>query len=274
MRAAIIAAARRGPARPPEAAAQPAARLPELSLRADDVDVWRARLDDQPAEAMRLMQALLAPDEIARARSFFFDRDRRRYVVGRGILRILVGRYLAVAPHEVTFVYGPNGKPALAPRATATSPLFFNVAHSEGVALYAFTRVGEIGIDLELIRDLPDWEQVAEAAFSTHELAQLRACAPERRREEFFRAWARQEAVLKALGTGLGGATKAGAETGFNVYPLDGGAGFAAALAVGPGARQPTQILRWRGGNISHSQNDGPSAAPSPGDATPQANLS
>ena len=127
------------------------------------------------------------------------------------------------------------------------APTFFNAAHSEGLALYAFTHVGEVGIDIELIRDLPDWEQVAGAAFSPHELALLRACPAERRRDEFFRAWTRQEAVLKALGTGLGGAAKIGSETGFSVHPLDVGPGLAAALAVGPTARRPTLILGWGG---------------------------
>lgn len=235
---------------PERAETLPAASLPGDRARAwrlqnGDVEVWSATLDDQPIEAVRVMHALLSADEVERARQFFFDRDRRRYLIGRGILRMLLARYLDCAPHELEFAYGPNGKPSLA--GAAAEPLFFNVAHSEGRALYAFTRAGEIGIDLEAIRDLPEWEQVAESAFSPHELAHLRSCPAERRREEFFHAWARQEAVLKALGTGLGGATRPGAETCFNVYPLDAGPGFAAALAVSPAARRPGQMLSWGG---------------------------
>lgn len=240
----------------PSAPPKPSLPLPtELRLRPEDVDVWRASLDDQPAEAVRLMQTLLASGEVARARSFFFDRDRRRYIVGRGILRMLLGRYLGRPPHEVEFEYGPHGKPALAVK-DARTPIFFNVAHSEGLALYAFTPVGEIGIDVEVIRDLPDWEQVAAAAFSTYELAQLRACPPEHRREEFFRAWTRQEAVLKALGTGLSGVSKTRTENGFNVYPLEAGAGCAAALAVGPAARRPGRVIGWTGAGSESTATD------------------
>ncbi len=225
-------------------AAAPAAPSAPTGTRSagSEVDVWRASLDDQPLEAMEGMTALISPDEAERARSFYFDRDRRRFVVGRGILRILLGRYLGCAPAQVAFRYGAHGKPALA---NASVGLHFNVAHSEGLALYAFTRAGEVGVDVECMRDLPDWEQVAEAAFSPHELAQLRACAPARRRDEFFRAWTRQEAVLKALGTGLSGASGLGAESGFNVYPLDAGPGFAAALACSPAARKPDQLRGW-----------------------------
>jgi 4'-phosphopantetheinyl transferase len=216
-------------------------RFTALPLRADDVDIWRAALDEQPDDVVRFLQTLLSVDERQRADAFFFERDRRRFVVGRGILRMLVARYVGGRPETVAFCYGPHGKPAL----RDGGGLYFNVAHSEGLALYAFTRVGEVGIDVECMRDLPDWEQIAESAFSPHELAQLRACPPEQRRDEFFRAWARQEAVLKALGTGLGAVAETGAESGFIVYPLDAGAGFAAALACSPAARKPQQVLGW-----------------------------
>lgn len=259
-------------------------------LQTGDVAVWSAHLDDEPIEAVRVMHALLSADEIERARQFFFDRDRRHYIIGRGILRLLLARYLECASHELEFVYGPNGKPALAGSgrrpglpanermarpaetpAAASEPLFFNVAHSEGRALYAFTRVGEIGIDLEAIRDLPEWEQVAESAFSPPELAHLRSCPAERRREEFFHAWARQEAVLKALGTGLGGATTPGVESCFNVYPLEAGPGFAAALAVSPAARRPGQMLSWGGAAAAQ---DHPTTTSTDGDAPTRLHLS
>lgn len=261
-----------------------------LRLQTGDVEVWSANLDDQPIEAVRVMHALLSADEIERARQFFFDRDRRHYIIGRGILRMLLGRYLACAPHELEFRYGPNGKPALAgggrrpclpasvrmerqaeTPAAPSEPLFFNIAHSEGLALYAFTRVGEIGIDLEAIRDLPEWEQVAESAFSPQELAQLRSCPTERRREEFFHAWARQEAVLKALGTGLGGALTPVAESCFNVYPLEAGPGFAAALAVSPAARRSGQMLSWGGAAAAR---DHKTATSTDGDAPTRLHLS
>jgi phosphopantetheinyl transferase len=218
-----------------------------LPLRPAEVDVWRAALDQQPDEVVQFLQGLLSSDESHRAAGFYFERDRRRFVVGRGILRILLSRYLGCTPQQIRLCYGANGKPALSEPAPAAAEetLHFNVAHSEGLALFAFTRAGEVGIDVESMRDLPDWPQVAEASFSPHELAQLRACPAERRRDEFFRAWTRQEAVLKALGTGLGAIAETGAESAFNVYPLDAGPGFAAALACSPAASKPLRILGW-----------------------------
>jgi phosphopantetheine--protein transferase-like protein len=229
---AISSAQRAGP--PASAGAGlPAAGLAK-QLRPGDVDVWRAALDDAPAGMVRTLQALLSSDERERARRFFFERDRRRFVVARGTLRRLLAGYLDCAPAEIAFSYGPNGKPALPPATPGAAPLHFNVAHSDGLALYAFTRVGEIGVDVERIRDIPDWESIAELSFSRHELARLRACPPPQRREEFFRAWTRQEAVLKALGTGLAGCTPGAAtDTGaFCVHPLNVAPGFAAAIVA------------------------------------------
>ena len=218
----------------------------EVRLRPTDVDVWRASLDDQPPEAMQMMQALISADEAERARRFYFERDRQRFIVGRGVLRLLLARYTGRAAKDIVFTYGPNGKPALATARGTPPPIFFNLAHSDGLALYAFTQVGEVGIDVERIRDLPEWEQVAASAFSAHELQRLYACPTERRREEFFRAWTRQEAILKALGTGLGATTASGAsaEAAFSVHPLNPGPGYAAALAAGA-AGQWTTCHTW-----------------------------
>lgn len=239
---------------PPVARRRPAMKpTGSLRLRPTDVDIWCASLDDHPVETVPLMQAILSRDELERARTFYFERDRRRFIVGRGILRVLLGRYVGRRPEDIGFRYGPNGKPALAAD-SAGVPLHFNLAHSEGLALYAFTPAGPVGVDLEMMRDLPDWQQVADAVFSAREVAQLRASPIGRRRDEFFRAWTRQEAVLKALGTGLAGAADAAAEAAFDVYPLHPAPGFAAALATA-GARWST-FQFWQHGRAL------PTAAP------------
>lgn len=234
-----------------------------LHLRATDIDVWRVALDEQPEDAVTFFRTLLSADEEDRARKFYFDRDRRRFIVARGILRMLLARYLGCPVSEIAFRYGPNGKPAL-PSDTGEVPLYFNVAHSDELALVVIAGAGEVGVDLERIRDLPDWEYIATTYFSPQEQARVRDCAPEERRLEFFRAWTRQEAVLKASGQGLGvnggapiwhaGALAADGENPafcasalpeFKLYPLQVAEGYAAALAVPTNVRWVTQTT-WR----------------------------
>jgi 4'-phosphopantetheinyl transferase len=176
------------------------------------------------------LETLLSPDEIERGSRFHFERDRKLFIVGRGTLRVLLGGYLGRPPQEIAFRYGVNGKPLLACEGAGAPPIHFNVTHSDGVALFAFTRAGEIGVDLERIRDLPDWQAIAEASLSAKQLERLWRAPANRRREEFFRAWTQQEALLKAAGTGLGGEPPRIED--FNVYSLRAAPGFAAALAV------------------------------------------
>lgn len=171
------------------------------ALTADEVHVWRARLDPEPS-AVALLAATLSADERARAARFRFDRDRVSYVVARGVLREILGHYLHVAPAELRFVYSPHGKPSLdaAPRA---STLRFNVSHSHGFALYAFASGREVGVDVEYMR--PDFagEEIAERFFSRGEVNTLRGLPRGERLAAFFRCWTRKEAYIKARGEGL-----------------------------------------------------------------------
>ncbi len=172
-----------------------------LSLSGDAVHVWRANLD-QPAQIREQLAASLSADELQRAERFYFDRDRHRFAVGRGILRTILARYLNKEPRELEFCYGSRGKPALA-TAEREGRLCFNVSHSGGLALYAIARDREVGIDVEQIREMPDAVAIAARFFSERENAALRAGAAEQRLQAFFHAWTRKEAYLKAIGDGL-----------------------------------------------------------------------
>lgn len=170
-----------------------------LTLCADEVHVWRDRLDAAPSSLASYADTL-STDERARAARFHFEKDRRSYVISRGVLRALLGRYLNVAPAELRFAYSPHGKPSL--DGPAGTPRF-NVSHTHGLALYAFANGREVGIDVEQVR--PDFagEEIAERFFSRSEVEALKALATEARLAAFFRCWTRKEAYIKARGEGL-----------------------------------------------------------------------
>jgi len=141
-------------------------------------------------------------DERDRAARFHFEQHRERFIVGRGVLRAILGSYLAVPPGHVQFSYGPQGKPALADT-SAQASLRFNLAHAGGLALYVVTLNRELGVDVEHIHTIPDAERIAEHFFSVQERDALAALPEEQRQEAFFRCWTRKEAYLKASGDGL-----------------------------------------------------------------------
>src|SRR5262245_34343829 len=78
-----------------------------------EVHIWRTTLDRSLSSLAGLERSLSA-DEEQRVRRFRFDEDRRRYLVGRGLLRLLLGRYLELPPRQLRFDYTPFGKPHLA----------------------------------------------------------------------------------------------------------------------------------------------------------------
>ena len=115
---------------------------------------------------------------------------------------MILGRYLHIDPNRVQLSYGPYGKPFLA-ESFGGSTLRFNLAHSNELALYAFTRGREIGVDVEYIRTLPDAGQIANKFFSPRENAILQVLPASQRQKAFFNCWTRKEAYLKARGVGL-----------------------------------------------------------------------
>jgi 4'-phosphopantetheinyl transferase len=179
-----------------------------LALPDDEVQLWRVELDAIRADESRWL-GVLSADEAARASRFHFSTDRQRFVASRALLRMILAGYLATDASRLLFSYSKKEKPSLGPE-HAGSDVTFNVSHSGGIALLAFTRRREIGVDVELVRRDFDVEAIARRFFSAQEQEQLAAFADEtdekkgeKKFDAFFRCWTRKEAYIKATGEGL-----------------------------------------------------------------------
>ena len=169
------------------------------------IHLWITPLDPPPGRVASLLP-LLDPDERSRAERFRFDVHRRRFIVGRGMQRVVLGAYLGCDPAAIRYAYGPKGKPALAgpePRTTEAEPLYFNLSNSEELAILGLVRGREIGVDVEHLRSLSDLEQLASRFFSSRESGTLLGLPASARVEGFFNCWTRKEAYLKAVGEGI-----------------------------------------------------------------------
>ncbi len=162
------------------------------------IRVWSAPIES-PSSVAAQFYGCLSHEEQLRAARFRFEHLQKAFILSRGVLRTLLGRYLDTAPGKLRFVYGPHGKPAL----VEASWLNFNVSHSGGLGLFAITRDCEIGVDLERVRPLPDIYEVAKQFFCSDETSQLMSLPISEREASFFRCWTRKEAYIKAAGTGL-----------------------------------------------------------------------
>jgi len=172
-----------------------------LALSSDEVHVWCAFLDS-PMSGVQSLRQTLTGDELDGAARFYFQKDRQRFIVARGLLRTLLSLYLDKEPNQLRFCYSEHGKPALVTISGQTA-LNFNLSHSDGLALYAVTRGRKIGIDVERVRVVLEYDQIAARFFSPTENAVLRALPAKIKHEAFFHCWTRKEAYIKARGEGL-----------------------------------------------------------------------
>lgn len=167
---------------------------PEKTIRC-----WRIVVASITDATRRNLFELMSAPEQTRALRFVKEADQRSFTAAHGSLRLLLGAALATDPRSLLFEAGRYGKPALASRAVQ-----FNMSHSGGVVLIALADGMPIGADVEMVRPLPDRDEIVRRYFHPGEVADLAAV------EEgaaatlaFFRCWSRKEAVVKALGLGM-----------------------------------------------------------------------
>ncbi|MCB0209723.1 MAG: 4'-phosphopantetheinyl transferase superfamily protein [Anaerolineae bacterium] len=175
-----------------------------LTLAHDQVHLWKVWLEVSEADRHELAQ-ILSSSERERAARFHFARDRERFIVGRGALRVILAGYQDIRPDQVEFCYGEHKKPALVSR---QHNLEFNISHSHTLLLVAVSLGRTVGVDVEHIRPFDDFEGLAARFFSSAEKEALAAVPKPFRLQAFFTCWTRKEAFIKALGQGL-------------YYPLD-----------------------------------------------------
>lgn len=207
-----------------------------VQLTSGAVHSWRVSLDVSP-EAYARLQSTLACDERSRSARFRFERDRRRFIVARGALRELLGRYLAISPAQIRFVYNAFGKPRLSPE---FGNLKFNLSHSVDLALVALARDADIGVDVEYVRADAEYGEIARQFLSAAEVERVNTAPPDLRTEAFFRCWTRREACAKASGEGL---ARSDSPDAWSLYTLEPAPGYIGALAV---ARGDWRLRHWQ----------------------------
>ena len=168
------------------------------------VDLWLGPSFIDEA-ASNFASGLLSSDETNRARRFHFDRDRKRFMAARAELRLVLAEYTGGSPGTIQFQYGPYGKPELKCR---ESRLHFNLSHAGDYVVIAVTVGMRVGVDLERMEvdRKGDLDRCARQ-FCEREQDYIFGgkSSPLGRAERFYRIWTRKEAVLKAVGIGLGG---------------------------------------------------------------------
>jgi 4'-phosphopantetheinyl transferase len=163
------------------------------------ITVWRVPLD-----AARLLTperlGWLSREETTRADRFRDARHAQRWRIAHIALREILGAEVGVAPGQLRFGAGDNGKPFLWLSGGPT----FNLSHADDLALVAIGGDTPLGVDVEYARSTPDLREIAASHFSREERAVIDDLSDIELVDCFYRCWTRKEAFVKAIGTGIG----------------------------------------------------------------------
>ncbi|MGB8953584.1 MAG: 4'-phosphopantetheinyl transferase superfamily protein [Candidatus Aminicenantales bacterium] len=211
---------------------QPAPQV--VGLIGDQVHVWAASFQ-QATDSDKNLKSFLGQDDLCHAERIRYDFKRESFLASHILLRILLSIYLDRDQGEIEIGFNPWGKPVLIEK-SGRNALHFSLSRANELAVFAFSRNRQVGIDLEILRPIPEAEDIIEHYFSDYEKEVFKTVQPERLSEVFLRCWTRKEAYIKAKGTGLS-------------MPLD---HFDVSVAAGQPAAllkvkdDPAEAARWR----------------------------
>jgi 4'-phosphopantetheinyl transferase len=163
-----------------------------LALGSSDLHVW-AFLLDQPGPSVG---EFLSADEKERANRYHLEEDRSRFIAARGTLRQILSAYTHVSPEAIAFEYGEQGKPVMRQHLE----VHFNLSHSHDLALVALTRVGPVGVDVEHVRAVRRFLDIARTHYSEWGRDIGETASEREQLQAFFWGWTRTEAYVKAVG--------------------------------------------------------------------------
>lgn len=171
-------------------------------MQASPVQLWIASPADFAEADWREFEALLDAVEQARADTFRILADRRAYILAHALRRIALGEELNLMPSRLLFSSEPGGKPTLL--FPCCRGLGFSHAHTREAVVFALSREGSLGVDIEAHRPLQgDCGLLAPFLSQPDEFASTSSPDELDFEAQFFFHWTAIEAVWKAAGTGL-----------------------------------------------------------------------
>ncbi|WP_405240734.1 4'-phosphopantetheinyl transferase family protein [Lentisalinibacter orientalis] len=160
-----------------------------------EVSAWWISLD---AHAESMDRSGLSADEILRSEQMTRTLDARRFLASRHALRCLLASYLDWNRDDIHYQQADRAKPTL-----VNSNIDFSLSRSQGHALVAIAEDQSVGIDVEVLRPVPERDSLVESLFGEAEKPAVEKAPAAQKDEIFLRTWVRKEACLKSTGHGL-----------------------------------------------------------------------
>ncbi len=167
------------------------------TLSSGELHLWYVYSAISPSAIEKCKNAL-SKQELAKVTFFEFEQVRDSYIISQGTLRLLLSAYLNIPGHLLQLGRRNKGKPY----SIDDPELYFNMSNTGSIVVIAFSRDGEVGIDIEQKRALPDLDELINRNFTSSEIKFINS-KPKEKINRFFRFWTVKESYLKAIGEGM-----------------------------------------------------------------------
>lgn len=138
----------------------------------------------------------LSIEEYNRAKRYFNEADRDRFIICRVILKLLLSKRTGLKILEVFFHTNVHKKPFL----LGHENLYFNVSHAGNFAIVGIAKKA-IGVDIEYVNKDFDYNEILPTIFNTSEIEEITNSLD--KHKTFYLLWTRKEAIVKATGKGI-----------------------------------------------------------------------
>lgn len=135
----------------------------------------------------------LTKEEIIKSEDYKSEIAKINYLASRAILNLTLKGLLEKGINDLRVKRDKNNKPYV----ENTLGLKFNISHTEGLVLLAFSK-REVGIDVEKINYKFEFKDILENCFTRDEIINI-----DNNIISFYRYWTAKEAYLKCDGIGL-----------------------------------------------------------------------
>lgn len=162
----------------------------KAKLSNNDLILIKAYTDELLEEKLL---SYLTEEEIIKSKDYKSEIAKINYLVSRAILNLSLKGLLEKGINDLIVKRDKNNKPYL----ENTIGLKFNISHTEGLVLLAFSK-REVGIDVEKINFKFEFKDILENCFTRDEIINI-----DNNIISFHRYWTAKEAYLKCDGIGL-----------------------------------------------------------------------
>lgn len=179
--------------------AEEAVPLPE-----GEVHLWLAYYDEIADGGLHdIYRQVMNDAERQQELRFRFEKDRRRYLVTRALVRSVLSRYAPRPPAAWTFTANQYGRPEIANDDLGGRRLSFNISHTDKLVVLGIARGCDLGVDVENLSTRDAVIGIAQHYFGPNEVAALLALPADQQHHRFFEYWTFKESYIKARGMGL-----------------------------------------------------------------------